>query len=96
MIARGNPMMAMRASGVVFLACGLALAAVARGAATRTYTIDPARSRATIAVGKSGLLSFAAGHGHEVIAPTIAGSVTVDPAEPSRAFGASRADGSHS
>lgn len=48
----------------------------------RTFTIQPDQSRATIMVGKSGLLSFAAGHTHEVTAPTIAGRITFDPADP--------------
>ena len=50
----------------------------------RMYAIDQAQSRATIAVGKSGVFSFAAGHTHEVAAPSIAGQMTVDPAEPAR------------
>ena len=48
--------------------CGVAAAVIVRGAAAHTYTIDPSRSRATIEVGKSGALSFAAGHRHEVVA----------------------------
>jgi polyisoprenoid-binding protein YceI len=49
---------------------------------SRTYTIETDRSRAAITVGKSGLLSFAAGHTHEVTAPSIAGHITLDPADP--------------
>jgi polyisoprenoid-binding protein YceI len=67
--------------------CGMAAAAIVRGAAAQTYTIDPGRSRATIEVGKSGALSFAAGHRHEVLASGIAGTMTVDPADPARSTG---------
>jgi polyisoprenoid-binding protein YceI len=73
-----------RIFAVLLLVCGIATAAVARGFGVRTYAIDHVRSHATIAVGKSGLLSFAAGHTHEVVAPEIAGSITVDLTEPSR------------
>jgi polyisoprenoid-binding protein YceI len=66
-----------------FLVCGIGIAATAWGAA-RTYTVDPERSTATIAVGKSGALSFAAGHTHEVVAPAIAGTMTVDVDDPAR------------
>src|SRR5580765_1916573 len=66
------------------LVCAIGVAAIARGAAPRTYTIDASRSSATIAVGKSGALSFAAGHTHEVVAPTIAGTMTVDADDPAR------------
>jgi polyisoprenoid-binding protein YceI len=76
--------MLTRASAFVLLVCGIAAAVISQTAGTRTYSIDQGRSRATIAVGKSGILSFAAGHGHEVIAPAIVGTMTVDPAEPLR------------
>jgi polyisoprenoid-binding protein YceI len=57
----------------------IALVAVVRGAAARhSYTIDASRSRATIEVGKAGLLGFAAGHTHEVVASGITGSVSLD------------------
>ena len=46
--------------------------------ATRSFRIDPARSHATIVVGKAGALSFAAGHIHEVAVPAVNGTVTVD------------------
>ena len=69
------------ASGLLIL--GVAIA-IGRGAGAQTYTIDQARSRATVAVGKSGIFSFAAGHTHEVIAPSITGRMTVDPADPGR------------
>ena len=67
--------------------CGVAAAAIVRGAAEQTYTIDASRSRATIEVGKSGALSFAAGHTHEVVASGIAGAITVDTADPARSTG---------
>ena len=61
---------------------GAAISAIVRGAAARSYTIDSSRSSATIEVGKSGILSFAAGHTHEVIAPSIAGTIAVDITDP--------------
>ncbi len=67
--------------------CGVAGAAIVRGAPEQTYTIDVGRSRATIEVGKSGVLSFAAGHKHEVVASGIAGAITVDTADPARSTG---------
>jgi polyisoprenoid-binding protein YceI len=66
---------------------GVAAAAIVRGAPPQTYTIDAGRSRATIEVGKSGLLGFAAGHTHEVVATGIAGTMTVDPADPAHSTG---------
>jgi polyisoprenoid-binding protein YceI len=66
------------------LVCAVAIAGFGPRAAARTYTIDSSRSRATIAVGKSGALSFAAGHAHEVAVSAIAGKVTVDLADPGR------------
>jgi polyisoprenoid-binding protein YceI len=44
------------------------------GAEQRTYVVDAERSLVTIAVGKSGLFSFA-GHQHEVVAPSVTGEV---------------------
>lgn len=49
-----------------------------------TYRIDPARSHASIHVGKAGAFSFIAGHAHEVSGPIQAGSIDVDPDTPSR------------
>src|SRR5262245_31613794 len=48
------------------------------------YRVDPARSRATIQVGKGGALSFVAGHKHEVSAPIETGTVDVDLDTPTR------------
>src|ERR1700722_10320978 len=62
------------------VACGFAIVATVRGAASRSYTIDSSQSSATIEVGKTGAFSFAAGHTHEVIAPAIAGTITDDTA----------------
>src|SRR5207253_1277809 len=60
-----------------FLALCLGLMAAAPlGTATRTFRIDPARSRASIAVGKAGAFSFA-GHTHEVAIPAVAGTLTL-------------------
>jgi polyisoprenoid-binding protein YceI len=54
------------------------------GAAAQTYRVDPARSQATIHVGKAGAFSFIAGHTHEVSGPIAGGSVDVDAEHPSR------------
>src|SRR5262249_40376847 len=48
------------------------------------YRIDPANSRVSIHVGKTGALSFIAGHTHEIGGPIQDGSVGVDPEGPSR------------
>jgi polyisoprenoid-binding protein YceI len=53
-------------------------------AAHDAYQIDAAQSRVTIAVGKSGAFSFAAGHAHEVSGPIQSGSIDVDPDDPTR------------
>ena len=71
-------------AALTVLVSGVAVAAIVRGAGTRSYTIDSGRSNATIEVGKSGALSFVAGHSHEVIAPAIAGTITVDADDPAR------------
>jgi polyisoprenoid-binding protein YceI len=47
-------------------------------AASSAYQVDPAKSRVTIAVGKSGAFSFL-GHKHEVSGPIESGSIDVDP-----------------
>jgi len=67
------------------LACALALAGSLslRAAGPRTFTVEPDRSHAMIAVGKSGAFSFA-GHTHEVEAPVTSGSVRLDPDTPSK------------
>ena len=52
-------------------------------ASPRTFVVDPARSRATIDVGKSGAFSFA-GHTHEVEAPLSRGVIHLDTDMPSR------------
>jgi polyisoprenoid-binding protein YceI len=71
---------------------GLAILAVALGAGLsaqpgnpRTFTVDSARSRSLIEVGKGGAFSFVAGHAHEVEAPIASGVVHLDPADPSHA-----------
>lgn len=70
-----------RTAAALPLACVCSLAVTWAGEAElhRHYKIDSARSRATIEVGKSGPLSFAAGHSHEVDADGIAGDIAVDP-----------------
>jgi polyisoprenoid-binding protein YceI len=62
---------------IVLLALSLA------AAAPHTFVVDPARSRATIDVGKSGAFSFA-GHTHEVEAPLSRGVIHLDTDMPSR------------
>jgi hypothetical protein len=47
-------------------------------AAGNAYQVDPAGSRVTIAVGKSGAFSFLAGHKHEVSGPIESGAIDVD------------------
>jgi polyisoprenoid-binding protein YceI len=74
-----------RRAGLACVLSGVAIVAVVRGAAARSYTIDANRSRATIEVGKSGVFSFAAGHTHEVIASSVTGTITVDISDPARA-----------
>ena len=59
---------------VLTVAGSLALTA----AGPRTFTVDPARSKALIDVGKAGAFSFA-GHTHEVEAPLTGGVVHLDP-----------------
>ena len=66
------------------VACALAVTLTATSLrselADRAYQIDPDQSRALIAVGKAGVLSFV-GHAHEVVAPVARGLVTVDAAD---------------
>src|SRR5580704_17835389 len=69
-------------AALTVLVSAVVVAAVAHGAGTRSYTIDSGRSSATIEVGKSGAFSFVAGHSHEVVAPAIAGTITVDADDP--------------
>ncbi len=66
-------------AGALALAGSLAVSA----AGPRSFTVDPERSRATIAVGKEGAFSFA-GHTHEVDAPVARGDVRLDVEMPSR------------
>jgi polyisoprenoid-binding protein YceI len=48
------------------------------------YRIDPQKSEVTIDVGKSGALSFVAGHTHVVTGPIQSGTIELDRADPSR------------
>jgi polyisoprenoid-binding protein YceI len=78
--------MTRRGTALAVLVVGISVASIVRGAGERSYTIDASRSSATIEVGKSGALSFAAGHTHEVLAPAMAGTSVVaadDPAHSS-------------
>ena len=56
----------------------VSLAEATAQAAPRVYTLEPARSRLTIHVGKAGLFGFA-GHEHEVVAGAFRGTATFDP-----------------
>jgi polyisoprenoid-binding protein YceI len=56
----------------------LALAAPLAQASPRHYTLDPATSKLTIHVGKTGVLGFV-GHEHEVVAGAFRGDATFDP-----------------
>lgn len=67
---------------VVTLVVCVTVGAIVRGAAAHPYTIDASRSSATIEVGKSGALSFAAGHTHEVLARAMTGTIAVDVDDP--------------
>jgi polyisoprenoid-binding protein YceI len=67
---------------LAILSSGMAVAIVA-GAPENSYRIDSARSTATIDVGKSGLLSFAGGHTHQVVASGISGTIALDVDDPS-------------
>lgn len=70
--------------GSVAVAVAFAGSLLAQSAATRTYRIDPARSRFTIAVGKAGAFSFMAGHAHEVETRAVEGSLEFDADDPLR------------
>lgn len=72
---------ALRIAAVTLVVC-VTVGAIVRGAAAHPYTIDASRSSATIEVGKSGALSFAAGHTHEVLAPAMTGTIAVDVDDP--------------
>ena len=67
-------------------ACALAIlgAVSVHAAGPRTFTAEPAQSRALIDVGKSGAFSFA-GHTHEVEAPLLSGVIHLDTDDPSHA-----------
>jgi polyisoprenoid-binding protein YceI len=62
----------------------LAMAALLHGAGEKSFAIDAAKSRATIEVGKSGVLSFAAGHSHEIAVQKVTGAVSVDLENPAK------------
>lgn len=56
----------------------LAFAAASSHAGPASYVVDPAASLVTIHVGKGGLFKFA-GHEHDVLAPSLSGTVLVEP-----------------
>jgi polyisoprenoid-binding protein YceI len=66
----------------LLLTLGFGVLAVVGRAANERYTIDATKSSVSIAVGKTGAFSFAAGHTHEVVGP-IRGFVEVDRDDPS-------------
>jgi len=74
----------MNKAFAVALALAVATSLAVRAAGPRTFTVEPAQSKALIEVGKSGAFSFA-GHTHEVEAPLTSGVVHLDPDNPSRA-----------
>ena len=74
--------MTRQGAALILLVVGVVVAAIVRGAAARSYTIDASHSSATIEVGKSGAFSFAAGHTHEVLAPAMTGTIAVDVDDP--------------
>jgi polyisoprenoid-binding protein YceI len=68
----GRTLLALIAAS--FTAAGFA---ASQPSGVRTFDVDPANSTATIEVGKSGPLSFVAGHAHEVDAPGVHGTIRV-------------------
>jgi polyisoprenoid-binding protein YceI len=66
--------------GGIVLAGMSAHAIAGRAQGPTVLTIDPAASRVSIDVGRTGLFGFA-GHNHEVLAPAVSGRVTFDPAD---------------
>jgi polyisoprenoid-binding protein YceI len=60
-----------------FLAIATALMVTAMTAQADTFTVDPAATRVTIRVGKAGLFAVV-GHTHEVVAPAVAGTISVN------------------
>ena len=75
--------MIIRRVAPIGIVCAVAMVVFVRGAAPRSFAIDPSQSGATIEVGKAGVFSFA-GHTHEVEARAVAGTVTVDMDDPAR------------
>ena len=69
--------------GTTVIACGALVAAPAWIDGSVQLTVVPEASRVTIEVGKAGVLSFA-GHAHEILAPGVSGTVTLDEADPSK------------
>ena len=68
-------------AGFIAAAAGQSVALTAE---TGIYRVDPARSHASIHVGKAGAFSFIAGHTHDVSGPIQTGSIDVDLHTPSR------------
>jgi polyisoprenoid-binding protein YceI len=73
-----------RTASLILLLVAVSGAASVPVGGTRSFAVDAQNSRAVIAVGKSGLLSFAAGHTHAVETSAISGIVTVDAEDPAR------------
>jgi polyisoprenoid-binding protein YceI len=76
--------MRARAIAGVVPAFALIVATAAMAAGANVYTVDPKESTVIIHVGKTGALSFVAGHTHEVTGPIARGSVDVDGEDLSR------------
>ena len=63
---------------ILSVSVSLLLASAPVRSAPRVFTLEPARSRLTIEVGKAGVFGFA-GHEHQVVAGTFRGTATFDP-----------------
>jgi polyisoprenoid-binding protein YceI len=72
------------ASLLLFLVAVGLTAAISSQARVQSFAVDRTQSRALIQVGKSGALSFMAGHTHEVMVPTMTGIINVDSQDLSR------------
>lgn len=75
---RAAPAAVLRLTCGIAVVLGATIGSTPLGGATRAFTIDPAESRVLIEVGKSGALSFVAGHTHEVEGRSLRGTVEAD------------------
>lgn len=75
----------LRATALLFLGLVSITGLVTfRSEGPTTFDVDSKTSRVVIDVGKSGALSFLAGHTHEVLAPTVRGTIHFDAEDSSR------------